>query len=192
VGSRTRRLLIDSGSNGTISVSPHRGLRWAEEPLPLRMAQGMNDVELSEVGRLAGGVTLGGLTFDEPVVALTGDTELIGSEVLRHFELTFDQQRRRVRLRPTGSGPVRLPSRRGTGALTTIDGDRMFVARVVAGSPAQQAGLQVGDRITLIDGVPVWERGCREDRPEVESVTFTVLRGGETFEVQVATAVLLP
>ena len=54
------------------------------------------------------------------------------------------------------------------------DGEALRIARVVPGSPAEKAGLREGDRITHIDGVPVWERGCREDHAEVDSVLLTV------------------
>lgn len=66
--------------------------------IPLRLFQGMYDIELTSVGHLDGEAHVGALEFFEPLVALTEDTELLGAQVLRHFVLSFDRINRRVRL----------------------------------------------------------------------------------------------
>ncbi len=53
-------------------------------------------------------------------------------------------------------GEVRYP---GIGMVTTVDGDRRFVADVYDGSPAERAGLLVGDEILSVDGLPYREIG---------------------------------
>jgi len=192
VGSRDRSLLLDSGSNGAFEVDSHRGLEWVEEPVPAHVYQRIDRVRLRKAGRLIGDFVVGPLVFENPMVTLTNDTELIGSEVLRHYVLTFDQKNRRVRMRPLVESPVRLPSIRGTGALFRTRPNAYEIAHVMRDSPAEHAGLRKGDLVTHLDGTPVLERGCRAfDKPPVESVRFTLLRDDEALEVMVPVRVLI-
>jgi hypothetical protein len=193
VGPLERRLLIDSGSSGSITVKPHRKLSWVSDPVPLRLFQGMTDVELMKVGRLDGLARIGPLAFPEPLIALTHDIELLGAQVLKHFVLTFDQKHRRVRLEPVATEPVGAESYRGTGAVLRPRKENFEIAHVIAGSPADQAGLEKGDRVTHLDGVPVMERGCRDFERDVQDMTtISVLRRGERHDFEVGNVVLVP
>ncbi len=192
VGSRNRPLLLDSGSNGTISVRPHRSIRWAGATAEIRLSQGMNKLVLNEVGRYAGVMRIGPLDFAEPIVGLTDDTELLGYDVLKHFVLTFDQKKKRVRMQPISSSPVRMQARSGTGALLQPRADSLEVARIVPGSPAEDAGLQAGDQVTHIDGVPVNERGCRDMRQPTGTVEYTILRDSTARTFRMENAILIP
>jgi regulator of sigma E protease len=67
--------------------------------------------------------------------------------------------------------------------------DKVVVADVVSGMPAEAAGLKAGDTIAAINGTPVW--GDRESlvttinkSPDVP-VTLTVRRGDQTFDLAV-------
>ncbi|MDJ0918217.1 MAG: PDZ domain-containing protein [Woeseiaceae bacterium] len=191
VGSRKRSLLLDSGSNGTISVRPHRSIRWVGQSAKIRLAQGMSDLELNEVGRLDGSIQVGPLEFAEPILSLTTDTELVGYDVLKHFVLTFDQKNRRVRMQPLSDSPVRMVSRTGTGALLRPRGDAVEIARIVPGSSAQEAGLEPGDRVTHVDGVPVAERGCNPVGEQERAVEYRVVRGGQERVVMLEYEVLV-
>ncbi len=57
------------------------------------------------------------------------------------------------------------------------------VLEVLPDSPAARAGLQVGDRVLAIDGVPlrssVWPRGTAADRAAGQTRVFRIQRGGE-------------
>lgn len=193
VGGVKRRLLIDSGSSGGITVAPHRKFDWLSDPFPLRLSQGMFDIDLKEVGRLDGQAQVGSLTFEQPLIALTGDTELLGAQVLKHFVLTFDQKNRRVKMEPATQGPVRMESHRGTGVILRPRPESFEIAQVIKGSPADEAGLEKGDRVTHLDGVPVLDRGCRDfDFQPEESTLLRLQRGARTWEVRVANVVLVP
>jgi hypothetical protein len=193
VGRIERELLIDSGSTGNISVKDHRKLEWVSDPIPLRLFQGMYDVELTRMGRLDGVAVVGPLDFDQPLVTLTDDTELMGAQVLRHFVWTFDQGNRRVMMEPAADGPVVMPAYEGTGVVFLPRAEYFEIAHVVEGSPAEQAGLKKGDRVTHANGVPVDERPCRTIDPAPdESTTLTVNRDGLPFEVTLLHAVLVP
>ena len=68
--------------------------------------------------------------------------------------------------------------------------DSIFVARVMAGAPAEKAGLKDGDIITAVNGVPVSEIGYDNavnliPGEEGTVVSFDVLRGSEEWEIDV-------
>ena len=193
LGRIERRVLIDSGSGGRIAVKPNRKLDWTSDPIPLRIFQGMYDVEMTEVGRLDGQATIGPLVFDQPLVTLTDDTERIGAQVLRNYVLTFDQKKRRMCMEPAVTGPVEMPAIRGTGVLLLPVKEGFEIAYLVPGSPAEDTGLKKGDLVTHLDGVPILDRGCRNFDGEVgESTVITVTREGEPIEYDVPNAVLVP
>lgn len=69
------------------------------------------------------------------------------------------------------------------------------VASVTSGGPAEAAGLQIGDMLLAIDGANMKELGMEEARNRVRgeegtSLTLTVQRGGETFDVTVTRATI--
>jgi len=193
IGPIERRVLIDSGSSGIISIKKSKKLKWVSEPIPLRLFQGMYDIELKKVGRLDGQAQVGPLVFDEPLISLTDDTELIGAQVMEHYVWTFDQKNRRVRIDPASTSPVRMDPYLGTGMILRPKAGTFEIAHVIEGSPAEEAGLKKGDRVTHVDGVPVMERGCRDFDPELgDSTTLGIERKGEHLEFTVPVAVLVP
>jgi S1-C subfamily serine protease len=116
---------------------------------------------------------------------------LVGFDVLRHFVLTFDQKKKRVRMQPVSKSPVRMKARTGTGALLRPRENSLEVARIVPGSSAEDAGLKPGDKVTHVDGVPVNERGCRDMRQRDDYVEYTFRRDSAEQTVRVERTVLL-
>lgn len=80
-----------------------------------------------------------------------------GSLILRRFNLTFDLRGSRVWIEPNSSyldespppGCVR------SGMVCAPQGTRWIVRDVIPSSPADQAGVGVGDRLLEINGMPV-------------------------------------
>lgn len=75
------------------------------------------------------------------------------------------------------------------GVVITHGADGARVLQVVPGSPAEEAGLRSGDRITAVNGEPVNDRHplpdiLRRHRPG-ETVRLTVVRDGEERTVSV-------
>jgi carboxyl-terminal processing protease len=72
----------------------------------------------------------------------------------------------------------------GIGAYVDTEGDYLMIVSPIEGSPAEQAGLQPGDKVIAIDGedmtgVPPEEARLKVLGPEGSKVTLTVTREGE-------------
>lgn len=70
---------------------------------------------------------------------------------------------------------------------------RPFAQRIIPGSPAEQAGLQAGDRFLAVEGVPIWSadqlRGIIGSRTD-QLTEVKVLRHGQPLTVKVTPQVL--
>lgn len=190
---RERKLLIDSGSNGRIELKRLGRLDWIGEPVVAGVSTRMEKYVQRRAGRIGNSLRIANLVFEQPIVSITRDTELMGVEVLKHFVLTFDQTHRRVRFEPAVSGPVRMPPDRSTGALFRADPAGYFeVALVHPASPAERAGVVRGDRVVEMDGKPVAERGCKRlDEPEPAQHRLGIQRDDRVEEFVVETIDLI-
>ena len=75
------------------------------------------------------------------------------------------------------------------------DGSGLTVMEVTAGGPAEEAGVQVGDVMVSVDSTSIADMTTAEVRDLVRgeegtSLTLTVQRGGETFDVTVTRATI--
>lgn len=193
IGGRKRMLLIDSGSTGALSLRPGRHLRWEKLLPPLQVNQKWGRLVRRRIGRLDDSVAVGRLTLDRPLAEITDGTELIGAQALAPLVVTFDQKRRRVRMRNSLEGPFRIPPYRGSGAVQFPREDGLEVVDVVAGTPAERSGVLRGDRVIAIDGVGVYDRGCRPSGgPQADEERWTVRRGERTLDLTVPVIDLLP
>ena len=67
-----------------------------------------------------------------------------------------------------------------------------IVDQVIAGKPAEHAGLKAGDRIVAIDGVPVSspaDVASRTNAKPGQPVTYRIVRGNETFDATLTTEI---
>jgi hypothetical protein len=197
IAGRSRDILIDSGSGSGLVLQPSRRYDWLVKPLPVRASMRINRLERREVGRMAGTLSLGPHAVEQPIVEMTYGTELMGAEVLRQFEMTFDSRRRRVRLRRTGGvGPIRSEPLRGTGLLFHPRQQGLEVIDILDGSPAAASGLRVGDMVVAIDGRPVAKRDCGrfglKPADEQQKVSLAVRRDDSDMEVSIDIVDLVP
>jgi hypothetical protein len=91
-----------------------------------------------------------------PAVGPTAKPANAGIQIFKHFEVTLDLGNDRMWLKRTGE-PVRFDRDRA-GIFLSLEGEYLEVAHVSSGSPAQQAGIRQGDRITAISGQRVDEK----------------------------------
>lgn len=193
IAGRTHRLLIDSGSSGSIALHDGRDLPWISEPLPIAVSQGMERLNFQDVGRLDADLEIAGVTVARPLVTTGARTELLGTAVMRRFAWTFDQRTRRVRIRADSREPLRIPAKRGTGAVMFPTTDGYEVSRVLDDTPAARAGLRAGDLVVAVDGRPAGRHDCdRWNADERASTTLTVLRDGATSEIRIDLVDLVP
>jgi len=203
IGGLRRRLLIDSGSSAAISIREGGSLSWVTEPRPLRVSQGMEQVDFHKIGRLDERVRIGEMQLPMPIVELTDGTQLFGTEIMSQAVWTFDQRSKRVRIRPSSARPVELASIEGTGAVFSPVTAGYEIIRVLSGTPAEEAGLREGDVLVAASGVGVFERGCErwsEDEQDdgddenngEDEVALTIERDGETYVFDVSNVVLVP
>jgi PDZ domain/Aspartyl protease len=107
--------------------------------------------------------TLGGFDVKGSVVRLstlgTGATTssamagLIGPDILERFIVTFDYSKRQMLLEKSKDF-ARVDSYDRAGVWMGQDAQGFFAVDVVAGGPADAAGIKKGDRLLEIDGVP--------------------------------------
>jgi hypothetical protein len=166
------RFLLDTGVRQSFVNSPfvrrHRLIERSRGVVETVTGYGISGIAFGTLARL-GSITLGGATLDTPIVQLcTGSSGLeastvfdgiIGADILSRFDVCIDYGGGRLFLNP---GPTTFaPFAADASGLTfkTADNDpEVFsIAHVVAGSPAAQAGIRVGDVVVSVNSRPVSE-----------------------------------
>lgn len=176
-----RKLLVDTGADLSLLVhTVPDSLRTPSldsvfltdvptQTVPTKIANGLGGGLRGSVGRsrsllLADKELSGVITYFQPidtamVETMAGRQGIIGNELLRRFVLTVDYPRRQVYLRPEGRA-WKKTFRYDRSGLTILAGGPSLrtynVADVVPGSPADEAGFRVGDRLMAVNGKPVY------------------------------------
>jgi membrane-associated protease RseP (regulator of RpoE activity) len=115
----------------------------------------------------------------------------IGGGVLKRFVVTFDYANHVMYLKPLPQPVDDLDTYDRAGMWINAAKGGMQVMDVTADGPAAQAGIEVGDVITRVNGkpatsIPVYEfRRMLRDEPPGTSVRFAVKRGNTTREIAV-------
>jgi hypothetical protein len=138
---------------------------------------------------------LGPLRWKDPIVAMSqasagvlasGDyAGLIGNQVLQRFKCTFDYEHRVLYLEP-GAKALQRDRFTRVGLTLTRSGSAVQAAQVLSGSPAERAGLRVGDAVQTIDNrsVTTWDLDGLRTRFEAtgdsKDVAIGISRGGKS------------
>jgi hypothetical protein len=196
IAGRKRQVLIDSGSGNGLVLYRSNNYTWFNKPLPVRSSMRINHLELREMGRLEVELQVGSVTLLHPLVELTSNTQLMGTAILKHFVLTFDQRNHRMKILHVGENPIHPPPFLGTGLVFNPKHAGLQVVRVLDGSPADTAGVRKGDTVTAVNGRSVHERDCgsfgQRFTPEDKEVTLTVKRRGIATDITVGIVEIIP
>lgn len=195
------RVLLDTGSAGSIDLLEWPSGTFAAEPRPW-----FRSVTLSGLGtrrtiaRPRVDAELGAFRLQDPVVSLTTGTQRIGARVLREFDVLFDARNLRVRLERDADArdptTLRVEEVRGTGALMAGLGREWTVWDIVPGSPADEAGLRIGDVVVAVEGKRVDSIDVLCPAPPADELPTSqrvqVRRGEALLELVLPIGVLVP
>ena len=181
-----RRFLIDTGDPGYFTVSD----RLVDKKLPIKKrlegdfkVSTIAGVERRWYAELDGQIQLGHYRFSNPIVAVESDKDdgSIGVMALKYFAVTFDQQRKSVRLRP-----IRFAALKGL--TIRMGGDTWLVVEVKKDSRAEQLALRAGDEIVQINDQPIadlWPDGMKKLSQQKKIYKLIVERDGQRIEIEV-------
>ena len=195
VGGQPTPVLVDSGSVDGLTLRQADSIEWETPPRPLSAAVRFRSIEIESTGRAAGDYLFGPLRLERPTIEVTeSGSRLAGWKILHRFEWIFDPQNRRIQMTPDTGAPIHLEPLRGIGIAFRPLEAGLEVAHIFADTPGSASEIQVGDIVTAIDGIPVYERGCRTlyetvDQPKL---VLTVERQDKPIDVTVELAVLVP
>lgn len=188
------RFLLDTGAPGGLSLHENavRKLRLWDDAQPYAPQRTSGIGGRGGLGRFvrAREVSFGGRRFERPVILLRKDGAhrdedgIIGLSLLRHFNLSTEVASRSLWLQPHAS-PSPLDEDYGrSGLWLEPAGEAVEVVDVGRGSPADKAGLRVGDRLRGDFRTMLRALGGDAGSP----VTLTVERGGTANPISFALA----
>ncbi len=196
VGDRTFLALIDSGSDATLNLNPlGLGVSFVAPPRPGAIRATLTGDQPETVGRLAQTIMLGDYPLTQPVVDVIDEFSSIGGSVLKHFVVTFDQERSQVTFYRDKHEPIVFPPRRSSGMSFAKAGAYWRVVGVVPGSNAASAGREEGDLVTRVNDEPV-ERWSQQRYDalvaQADQIAFTFYEGRRDFVLKLKVMDLVP
>ena len=197
-------MVIDTGAGHALSLSVenHDDLDRPEKTVASVIGWGANGVIRGHTGRVTslklGDYILSDVVtgFPDPsgmhMLAGAGQVErhgLLGAKVLKRFRVIFDYTNTRLILEPNTAfeTPFTFNTTGLVPAPWTPGAAFIEVADVIASSPAQRAGIEIGDRVTAINGKPlsgISVDGIDEllEQAPGSKMTLTIRRETEEFE----------
>jgi len=196
LGTESLIALVDSGSDAPLSLNTvGLHLTFLSGPKPGVLMATLAGDHLGMTGRLAQSLTIGPYVIQKPIVNVTDELSSIGGGLLRHFTVTFDQKRNQVTFFRPNYDPIPVPPMRSTGLSFTKIQAYWRVAAIVAGSAAEQLGVQSGDLCTRINDEPVsaWPYQRYVDLVRTsQRVTYTFINGNDEQKVTLPVFDLVP
>lgn len=158
VGQTEVELLIDSGSQGCVSLSEPIAKTYFFYATPIEGRPTIaGGVVSSYRARLEGKLAFGRHVVIDPIISWTAGTKgrnLLGMKILKHFVVTFDQTSGSVCFSRDDNDPIRIPLERGIGLIFQVKKGIAAIEVINPGTPAAQLGLKVGDQVLTVNGQP--------------------------------------
>ncbi|MGH8128053.1 MAG: aspartyl protease family protein [Gammaproteobacteria bacterium] len=202
---------IDTGSRAALSLfapfaKKHDLVARYDATPPTVDGWGVGGSAKSRIAR-GGTLMIGNVAVHNPVVEISTATKgafadkqiagNIGGAILKHFTVTFDYAKQIMYLKPNKNYSMPMNYDRAGMWFNGTDGN-FEVKSVLAGGPADKAGLKVGDVITKVNGKPADKlsvSGLREmlrDGAPGSRVKLTVSSDGKTRTVTLVLRRLIP
>jgi membrane-associated protease RseP (regulator of RpoE activity) len=190
---RSAHVVVDTGATHALSLNSLGSARFAppESAIATQIRRGASGVVLGKVGR-ARRVQIGSFVLDGVVTTFPvakhqnpGGEDFhdgnLGEEILRRFDVTFDYAGNRMVLEKAASFGEPFEHEMAGLVLDWEKDGGLVVRKVLPGSPAQEAGIEEGDRIRSIDGRSVADLGEQGFRTSLKvdgaEVQVSVRRG---------------
>lgn len=177
VGGQRILALIDTGSDSALTLNSATDVaRWVRESRRGSVRATVSGDEPQVIGRLAVDVRIGAHRVAQPVVEMADGLPALGNGVLKHFAVTFDPRQQLIALRRDATAPVQIASQRSVGLGFKRGETNWAVAAIVPDTPAQDAGIRLGDQCVRINGRPTQEWPIERYQSLLRSsqaVTFT-------------------
>ncbi len=184
------RAHLDSGSTGFVGLPLDAAKSLPLESAPAvvgRARTASGDYAVSEA-RLKGSVRVGTIEIENPKLRFVDLPQAnLGFDLLRSLVVTIDRKNARVRLVSNGK-PLEPSERPRLGIMTYgLKEGRLPVDSVAPGSPAEAAGVKVGDQILELNGRPVGEIGAANIGLALQArpLAIVLLRDGAEVELTV-------
>ncbi|MDA0667645.1 MAG: hypothetical protein O3A95_06595 [Planctomycetota bacterium] len=161
---------------------------WTINPRVVGSTMGIDGLQLNHAGRLNAQAEFFGTLYENPILRISEDTQLVGTDILRDYSLTFDQRAQRLEVLPADTLSQKPMAYRGTGAIFRPKADGMEVIRLIPGSPAEKVGMQIGDYVER----SAYLNRDHFDRDRASSQSYFVRRGGKRFQLEVPVVDLIP
>lgn len=191
-GGERVKLLIDSGSNGAFMLPEAAAakLRLLDSRAAAWMSiAGSQDCLRCQVTRFDGNVQIGGHVVEKPVVeVIPSGAAVVGTKVLKHFEVTFDAANARVRLARQGDGPIHIPGSWTFGLLFGVRGSTVTIADLDRTLAPEK--VMIGDRVVTVNDHPVGEIDLQAVMDQHETVKLELMRNGRRFSVDVSASIV--
>ena len=182
-------LIVDTGSAEALALpqSLESALTFTASPVSGHRGSTIAGTGLrSRVARLGHDLDLAGYRVVRPLVFLTPGPPRIGGAILRNFRVTFDLDAGLMRLSRRSTEPLTTEGLRSPGIAIRPSSDGWFVSDVIPETAAAAAGLEAGDRVVSINGVPGseltrlrWRRLCAGP----DALHLVLLRGSTVIQL---------
>ena len=197
LGARSLVTLIDTGSDGGLNLDPAGlDLEFESPPRAGTLIGTLHSNHQQIVARLKKTLYIGDHQLPRPIADLSGQLTSVGGEILRHFEITFDQSTNRVAFfRESSDLALTTPAKQSAGLSFSKARAYWKINAVAPDSPAEAAGFKVGDLVSRINGEPVEAWNLERFRELVDiggQIDYSLIKGRDEETFTAATFVLVP